>query len=312
MKMKKTAFVFLALVLCLSGCANEKNNNNTPDSEQGNTIDPGYMCNLLWERSDTETDSITIKEDLDSDGAEEEIRIRVADGALEVSSEGYAYSTGNAWINVLSKVYALDMDTSDGKTELAVITVEDSDDPCMRIFRVSDGSIGPLGFKGEGGGIGDCKFTGYDRAIYVNEKNVLTASRRGMMGMWSVEASYRLEDGVFVGIAESERKVVYPSYGEMCNILSEEELIDSEYVSNHEEYLLLKEKGMAVAHADFDPAAGKEMMPLKTNDVFCVVSETDDGLVKIKKEDGEEGFIDLSDWNNNRMDVSFIMFFLAD
>ncbi len=310
--MKKLTLVFLALILCLSGCANKKNDDIKAPDKPEEVLDPAKMCNLLWERSDTGTDSVILKDDLDSDGIEEEIVVRVNDGALEISSDRYSYSSGNAYISTLSKVYALDMDPGDGITELAVLTVEDSDDSCLRVLKVTDGNMGALGFKSDGGNIAECFFTGYDQALYVNDKNILTLSERGRVGMWSLEVSFKLNDGIFEKIDESERKVVYPSYGEIANLLSAKQMMESGYVLNEEEYLLLKEKGMAVAHADFDPAAGEEMMPLKINDVFSVVSETDDGKVKIKKENGEEGYIDLSDWHNNRLSVSLVMFFLAD
>lgn len=311
MEMKKLTVFLLALILCLSGCANTEKPEENPDVSDKEPV-PDYMCNLLWERSDTGTDSVILKQDFDADGQEEEVLIRVSDGQLEISSDSYAYNSGDMAINTLSKVYALDLDSSDNMTELAVMTVEESDDPCVRVFRAGEGSIGPLGFKCEGEDVNTCTGTGYDQALYVNAKNVLTMSRRGHIGMWSVEESFELQNGVFCEISEDERKVVYPSYGEMALMLTEQELIDYGYILNGEEYTLLRDKGMATAHADFNPASGEAMMPLSEGDVFCVIAEKDDGKVKIRKENGEEGYIDLSDWQNNRMDVSLLMFFLAD
>lgn len=312
MKMKKLTAFLAALILCLSGCQNTEKPENEVADVPKTEEKSGYMCNLLWERSDTGTDSVILKEDFDSDGQKEEVLIRVANGALEIKSDSYAYNSGNLEAYVLSKVYFLDLDTEDGLAELAVLTVEESDDPCVRVFRAGSDSIGPLGFKCGEGGVNTGFYSGYDQNIYVNEKNVLTLSKRGSFGMWSVEDSFSLKDGVLYEIPEEERKVVYPSYGEIAELLTKEELIDNLYILNDEEYGLLRDKGMAVAHADFDPASGETLMELRSGEAFSVIAEKDDGKVKIRKENGEEGYIDLSDWSNNRMNVSMIMFFLAD
>lgn len=312
MKMKKLTAFLAVLILCLSGCQNTEKPENEVADVPKTEEKSGYMCNLLWERSDTGTDSVILKEDFDSDGQKEEVLIRVADGALEIKSDSYAYNSGNLEAYVLSKVYFLDLDTEDGLAELAVLTVEESDDPCVRVFRAGSDSIGPLGFKCGEGGVNTGFYSGYDQNIYVNEKNVLTLSKRGSFGMWSVEDSFSLKDGVLYEIPEEERKVVYPSYGEIAGLLTKDELIDNLYILNDEEYGLLRDKGMAVAHADFDPASGETLMKLRSGEAFSVIAEKDDGKVKIRKENGEEGYIDLSDWSNNRMNVSMIMFFLAD
>lgn len=310
----KKIILALALVSIVfsSGCRKD-----TPENESAeNTGKNGYSFCLLWESAETGADVAEVSYDIDGDGKDDEIRIIKNDGSLKIEALDKAYTCDGIEINLIEKVYGLDLDADTPGNQIAVITDEWSDDGIIRIFDFGE-DIAPIGFAGDDEeDIRDFTGVGYDREISVTGKNVITSSCRGSYGMWSLGISYELYDGVFHKIEQEEREVVYPSYRLITDYQNEEELLEYGYISGDEEYKSLTEKGMALAAADYDPAGGRNegdgIISLKKGEYFKVTKENKDGRIYIVKDNGEEGYIDRADWTNNGDKVSFVMFFLAD
>lgn len=299
-----TAFVFA------TGCGKDCNENNVGS----NTQKCGYSSKLLWERPENAIETVEVSFDIDGDSKDDIIHIRLKDGCLEIEALDKAFISEESEINSIEKVFGIVLDASNPNNQIAVITNEWSDDAMIRVFDFGK-DLAPIPFYGDNGAM-DFVGAGYDRELSVADKNVISFSRRGMYGMWSLGVSYELKDGAFYEIKQEEREVIYPSYRLLTDHMTEEELLEYGFISCTEEYNSLMENGMALAAADYDPAEGKSegdgIISLNKGEYFKVTRENEDGRIYIVKDSGEEGYIDRSDWMNNGDEVSMVMFYMAD
>jgi len=252
--------------------------------------------------------------DMDGDGTNEDItmEIKYADeydnGSLYIAVGNYS-TYSEIFYGTLEKVYACDMDTEDGLWDLAVITMEESGDPRIRIYKYNE----PLtlynfmnySLYDDYTSIDDCKWIGYVDTYYfnVNNDDTLTIEEQTpSAGMWCVYKTYRRGAQ---GIYEEVRPEKYEILPDTM------EIVDGWPQFETEKEKEMWQKGYIMAHC---PYSDNEIS-LKTGDFFKALYDDGNNKIYIEKENGESGWLDVSfensTFSNIRHELNPAFFMLA-
>ena len=335
--MKKLLLFVMVLILFTCSCgkmekpvenkkASMEDTQSKPEKEKKENS-PEYYCKVLYEPKENSESSYTnqtrISYDFDNDGKDEEIEFVInSDCVLKVISNGISAVLNPFDAHCIYRVYGLDMDTSDEFKELALITEEVSSDVILRVLRTDGKKIYPIEFEAEydtGTNLFEETTIGYDAKIYMNEKNVIVSSVRGQSGMWSLVERFVFNGKAFRKEDKPAKDVVKSSLSLFYNdVLSEEDIeymIDSGLIRDRSEIDHLR-AGYAVAHCDFENYGQvpphNNMISICEGDIFKITKEEKDVFVYVKKKDGQSGWLYLGGFDDNRYEVSKMMFFLAD
>ncbi len=252
--------------------------------------------------------------DLDADNKEDQILMDITepseggDGTLKVTMGDKSISVA-IFDGDIRKVYACDLDTKDRYRDIVVITEEGSADPRVQVFSDSDKGLYRQRFledayydeEGERVINGD-NWLGYAVTYYfnVNDDDTLTIEEQTTStGMWSVYKTYRKNtDGVYEEVRPDKYKIL-PDF-----MKGVEEW--GEFVSDEEKALW--KKGYVMARMSYK----SESIDITVGEAFKPLYDDGKNKLYIEKEDGEQGYIDISYENfGDRHDFNPLFFFLA-
>ncbi len=246
--------------------------------------------------------------DFDFDRADEKVSVMIVGGDDDLSNEYMTVKIGGFSRNVstygavISDVYVCDIDISDGHKDLAVITIEESDDPVIRIFNY-DELLTPYKFQEyddySGYRVLDEKWIGYAITHYFNVNDDGTITIEGQTpsaGMWSVYKTYaRDKYGVFVEVKPDYYEILpdfmqkggYGVYG------SELEMWKKGYVKAH---TTLKNNGFTISAGEY----------------FRVLYDNGQNSIYIVKQNGKAGWVKISyDIWQKMYDLNNAYFYMA-
>ncbi len=292
----KKFFSLLPLLMCITFAGCTQGNKNTPPLTRdvsGSITDNGktfYSHNL----------------DLDSDGENEIVSMDIVwdeempwEATLNITAGNF--NTALPMIDgAIDAVYLCDIDTTDGVSDLAIITNEASDDPRIRIIKYAEDM--PLyQFKlNDDGGIYDELWLGYavsyDFRIIDNDTIVLEMQTPSY-GMWSVYRYFqRNANGVF-------EEIIRESYDILPDFM---EKAYTENLSGTE--LDMWKKGYIKANCDYS----YEDFEIKNGEFLKPLYDDGNNKVYVEKENGDSGWISIDyskGYNPSKLNQNF--FFLA-
>lgn len=304
MKRVLSLTLVLLLMLMFSSCLEiEKKRDRKEMLHIEEKIDMGERTIDISAGIENEGKSFSYSCDLDYDGNEESISISIETGeenqemaVIEVGDKTVSFDSYDGYIE---KVYSCDIIEDDRTRDIAIITLEGSGDPRIRILSYKndlEAYIFNDGYKEEDKS--DYRWLGYTCNYYFevsDEGNITVEEQTNSTGMWSVYKKYELVDGMFKEI-HYDKYIIRPdfmakmeSFGE--NVTDEEKEkwkngYIKAYTSYSNESILINE--------------GEYIKPLYDNDK---------NKIYVEKEDGETGYINISYTSDFERDAFNEMFF---
>ena len=310
--MKKIFIIVMILASCfLTAC----------DGDIPEYIDVGEVSDK------TEITASTRTEDLSFGITEDKLKFRGMydfnndSNSEEIILEIVNFGQGNECLNIqvgdykrvvstfdgsIAKVYGCDIDLNDGVKDLAIITVEYSGDPMIRILKF-DSSLTPYNFAIENENPNGKKFAsehsiGYVTYFYFNVNNddsITIKEQTDSYGMWSVNKSYRINsNGMFQEIFSDTYKVISDYIKDGIDF--------AEDVSKEEKEMW--KKGYIMAHKTHT----WEGFTISEGEYFKVLYDNCKNMIFIEKENGESGWISISDEHfADRYEINRYFFGLA-
>lgn len=297
--MKKLLLILALMVTTLSvtSC--------TEDTDRGKTNTPGEKNEVtkeVYPRTvdissgiDGENETFDYSADFDFDGVEEEIEIRYDDGNheyewlsdLNISIGDYEYTVEEVDGKYLWAVYLCDMNVEDGVRDLAVLTVEFSGDPCLRIFKFEEDLPRYEFMYKHGDGKMESHGTGYAVTPYfnVNDDDTLTIEEQtDSHGMWSVYRDYKLNnDGAYEEIKKDEYEVL-PDFMEQYDSPNDRYSGDVDKKEKN-----MWKKGYIMAHTDYISNG----FTINEGEYIKVLLDDCNNNIFVEKENGDAGWISI-------------------
>ena len=307
--MKKiiSCILILAFVFSFSSCTiKEKEESAEKEYNYPRTED------VSSEISDN-SEEFSYSADMDFDGKKEDIRIRYETSNsqyewcsdMKITMADYECTITEIEGRDIWAVYVCDMDTNDGVRDLAVITVEGSGDPVLRIFKYKN-DLPLYKFKNKYGGEDmDCTGTGYAITPYfnVNDDDTFTLEEQtDSYGMWSVYKTYKPDSqGVYAEV-EADIYDVLPDFMERYN--NPEDIMMGEVEEKEKE---MWKKGYIKAHCDYT----SNDFTISEGEYLKVVLDDGNNNIFVEKENGESGWMNIDFDAFDRDAFNRYFFFLA-
>ncbi len=280
--MKK--LLVLALCLVLSGCnipgSNAVNDTDTNENTLPRTIDISKGISKNGE-------SFSYSFDFDGDEIKEKIEMDLStsenewEETLNVSVGEYSVTLDMLY-GEIDAVYACDIDSEDGVYDLAIITIEASGDPRLRILKYNSEleNYEFASLPNEYGEVGvyDDNWLGYAISYYfnVNDDDTITIEEQTpSYGMWSVYKTYKV-DYITLEEIPPERYEILPDFMEKAYLgdMSGEELD-------------MWKKGYIKAYCDYK----NDSFEIKTGEYVKPIYDDGKNNIYIEKEDGTGGWM---------------------
>ncbi len=235
-------------------------------------------------------DSFSYSCDFDYDGNDENVGIIVK--TIDDSKQSLCITIGSRakelelFDGFIKSVYSCDIDLNDGVRDLAVITVEGSSDPRIRILNYADGLPAWNFADSDSKEQYDSRWIGYAISYYfnVNDDDTITLEEQtNSYGMWSVYRDYKLNaNGAFEEIVK-EKYDVLPDF-----------MVDNEYFPEYfsEDEIEMWKKGYIMAHEHLSNGN----ITIHKGEYFRPLYDDDHNKLYIEKKNGEQGYIDLENF----------------
>ncbi len=207
---------------------------------------------------------------------------------------------------VLDTVFVCDIDSTDGVKDLAVVTVEMSGDPVLRLFRYADGlPMYKFGYYSkweqeynileEGLGLG------YVDTPYLNvndDGSITLKTQTKSNGMWYVNRTFvRDAYGTFMEVLQ-EQYAVLPDF--MQNRWMQDQSIDGYEAT-------MWEKGYIKAHQTYKSNG----FTIQKGEYFKVLYDNDNDFIYVVKQNGKAGWISIAYDMPNRYELNEHFFYVA-
>ena len=276
--------IMLVLSTVATGCDMVKKSNKEESDSR---------VQLLYEppKGGIELDSWSGEADFDFDGEAENIDISVTELAdtysqdINISVGEYSKTIhGDDSVYILA-IYACDIDNDDKYKDLAIFTEELSADPKLYILKYNNleaYSFVGVDYDGEPREE-ECLWLGYCDKPYleINEDDsIILREQTNSRGMWDMHKKHYLNnEGKIVEEKQDSYVVVKDYMAEPGDWM--------EFVDEREEEMWCK--GYIRAYTDFEG----NLIDLEEGDYFEVLLDDDDNNLFIRKENGEEGWINI-------------------
>jgi len=294
--MKRIISILISLVaiITFTACSAKKEQNKIEDNKITNEIALLEGTIDVSDAIDNNGKNFSYYSDIDYDGEDDLIEMEVC--RIE---ETYTYyidlkvgdkqSAIDLVEGCIQKVYLCDIDKTDGAQDIAILTMEVSDDPRLRIISYTD-DLNCYQFAFEDYAddrktyITDSNWIGYACSHYFNlndDGTITIEEQTGVSGMWSVYRTYeRNNHGIF--------KEIKPDKYEILPDFMENHAYYLGDVSNKESEMW--EKGYILAYDSYE----NESIKIAKGEYFKPTHDDGKDKIYIEKENGEKGYLTLN------------------
>lgn len=301
--MKKMLLLTLILGFVIGGCSTDNANITEPETKQ-----KGPRTENISTGINSEKTKFHYSYDFDSDGNDEMIKITVPDYTGEVSEEYIDISIGDyhqkfdVFEGMLEEVYICDIDATDEKKDLAIITYEGSGDPRIRILSYAPNLPAYHFYNDWTGESEDSMWLGYAVNFYFNvndDDSITLEMQTPSQGMWSVYRTFAQDkSGVF-----TENKPEY--YEILPDFMEDSYIYTDDFNPVSEEEKEMWRKGYIKAYKTLS----SKNFVINADEYFKVLFDSGDEEIYIEKENGEAAWVKLE--NDKFYGLNDYFFYLA-